>query len=184
MKRRSLYRSFHPFDDHRKTSYIPNYVCWIYFSSFTFLFSTQNDGKGLVFWFPFFLFYAVAFEVFYRGSWKSVERLRISDGTLTLNFLDMGYLFEQKGFLSTLRLRPRRATMTDCTWFLRPGVEISVYTTPDSSEDSSEECTVLRPYSLPTSLDEAIHGWKLASQCSFWCHPNPNCGTSCMSLAR
>lgn len=70
-----------------------------------------------------------------------MERLRISDGTLTLNFLDMGYLFEQKGFLSTLRLRPRRATMTDCTWFLRPGVEISVYTTPDSSEDSSEECT-------------------------------------------
>jgi len=72
-----------------------------------------------------------------------VERLRISDGTLTLNFLDMGYLFEQKGFLSTLRLRPRRATMSDCTCFLRPGVEVSVFTTPDSSEDSSEESTVL-----------------------------------------
>ncbi|KNA09955.1 hypothetical protein SOVF_148780 [Spinacia oleracea] len=79
------------------------------------------------------------FEVFYQGLWKSVERLRIINGAINFNFLDHGYLFEEKSFLSTLRLRPRRATMTDCTCVLRPGADVSVFSTPDNAEESSEQ---------------------------------------------
>lgn len=96
MRRRSLHRSLHPFDDH-------------------------------------------AFEVFYQGLWKTVDRLRISCGTITFSFLDLGYLFEEKSFLSTLRLRPRRATMTDCTCVLRPGADVSVFSASDNSDESSED---------------------------------------------
>ncbi|XP_021769251.1 SNF2 domain-containing protein CLASSY 1-like [Chenopodium quinoa] len=78
------------------------------------------------------------FEIFYQGMWKSVDRLRISSGTITFSFLDLGYLFEEKSFLSTLRLRPRRATLTDCTCVLRPGADVSVFSTPDDAEESSE----------------------------------------------
>ena len=65
-----------------------------------------------------------------------MERLRIGSGNVTFNVLDLGYLFEEKNFLSTLRLRPRRATMIDCICVLRPGADVSVFST---SEESSEE---------------------------------------------
>ncbi|KAK9742299.1 hypothetical protein RND81_03G162500 [Saponaria officinalis] len=79
------------------------------------------------------------FEIFYQGSWKAVERLRINDGTIVFRFVDLGYLYEQKVFLSTLRLRPRRATMADCTCILRPGADVSVFSNPESSEESSDD---------------------------------------------
>ncbi|XP_057523253.1 SNF2 domain-containing protein CLASSY 2-like isoform X2 [Amaranthus tricolor] len=76
------------------------------------------------------------FEIYHQGLWKTVERLRIGSGNVTFNVLDLGYLFEEKNFLSTLRLRPRRATMIDCICVLRPGADVSVFST---SEESSEE---------------------------------------------
>lgn len=97
------------------------------------------------------------FEVFYHGSWKSVERLRISDGTITLNFPDLGYQFEQKGFLSTLRLRPRRATLTDCTCLLRPGIDVSVLSTSEGSENSSEESNIGWFDARITSIERIPH---------------------------
>ncbi|KAL8172373.1 hypothetical protein V2J09_024177 [Rumex salicifolius] len=79
-----------------------------------------------------------AFEVFYRGSWQAVERIRISLGTLVLHIVEFGYIFEEKSFLSTLRLRTRRASLSDCTCFLRPGVDICVLSPSRDTENSWE----------------------------------------------
>lgn len=100
------------------------------------------------------------FEVFHNGLWKNVERLRISSGTITFKFLELGYLFEEKYFLSTLRLRPRRATMNDCTCVLRPGVDVSVFSISDDddAEESSEKSPTGWFDARITSIERTPHG--------------------------
>ncbi|KAL2897420.1 SNF2 domain-containing protein CLASSY 2 [Bienertia sinuspersici] len=109
------------------------------------------------------------FEVFYQGKWKNVERLRISYGTLTFNFLDLGYLFEEKHFLPTLRLRPRRATMNDCICVLRPGADVSVFSTSDDNDSSGESTEESPPGWFDakiTSIERTPHGTEC--NCKFY----------------
>ncbi|KAA8534022.1 hypothetical protein F0562_031539 [Nyssa sinensis] len=84
-------------------------------------------------------FDACPFEAFCYGSWKTVERLRIKDGAITMHFVDSGVVEEENIPISNLRIRSRRATLSDCTCFLRPGLDICVLSTPQHAENSGEE---------------------------------------------
>ncbi|GAB2280534.1 SNF2 domain-containing protein CLASSY [Dionaea muscipula] len=79
------------------------------------------------------------FEVFYHGEWKTVERLQISNGIIAFSLAGIGYLIDQRGLLSSLRLRPRKATSSDCTCFLRPGIDVRLLCISKHSEDLQEE---------------------------------------------
>nr|GME12672.1 SNF2 domain-containing protein CLASSY 1-like [Ipomoea batatas] len=79
------------------------------------------------------------FEAFRNGSWQPVERIRIQHGTFAMHVLDEGDLIEEEILISNVRIRSRNATSSDCACFLRPGLDISVFSTPHQSEDSDEE---------------------------------------------
>lgn len=82
------------------------------------------------------------FEVYYNGAWRIVEQLQISQGVIAFNLADIGCVIDQKGLLSTLRLRPRQATSFDCICFLRPGIDVRLQCVSRNSYDSPDE---LRP---------------------------------------
>ncbi|XP_028125041.1 uncharacterized protein LOC114321974 [Camellia sinensis] len=52
---------------------------------------------------------------------------------------DYGDLIEENVPISNLRIRSRKATLSDCTCFLRPGLDICVLSTPQGTEDSSDD---------------------------------------------
>lgn len=85
------------------------------------------------------IYYLTAFEAFYYGSWQTVERLRIKDGAITMLLVDGGNIEEENVPLSNLRVRSRKATYSDCTCFLRPGLDVCVLSTLQLTENSSEE---------------------------------------------
>ncbi|XP_057483318.1 SNF2 domain-containing protein CLASSY 1-like [Actinidia eriantha] len=84
-------------------------------------------------------FDAYPFEAFYYGSWKSVERLRIRDDAITMLLVDGGDLIEENVPMANLRIRSRKATLSDCTCFLRPGLDVCVLSTSQLTENTSEE---------------------------------------------
>lgn len=65
--------------------------------------------------------------------------MRIEDGTVALHLAESEYVIEEKSPIPNLRIRPRKATLSDCTCFLRPGTEITVFWTLQQSESSDEE---------------------------------------------
>lgn len=85
------------------------------------------------------IYHLSAFEAFYYGSWQSVERLRIKDGAITMLLVDGGNIVEENVPLSNLRVKSRKATSSDCTCFLRPGLDVCVLSTSQITENSSEE---------------------------------------------
>ncbi|KAK9951080.1 hypothetical protein M0R45_006542 [Rubus argutus] len=84
-------------------------------------------------------FDAHLFEALCCGSWKAVELLRISNGTLNMKFVDHPCEIQDKGPFANLRVRSRRATLYDCICLLRPGVDICVLSKSDHTESSDEE---------------------------------------------
>ncbi|XP_028098821.1 elongation factor 1-gamma-like [Camellia sinensis] len=80
-----------------------------------------------------------AFEAYYFGSWKTVERLQIWNGVITMLLFDYGDLIEENVPISNLQIRSRKATLSDCTCFLRPGLVFCVLSTPQGTEDSSDD---------------------------------------------
>jgi len=68
----------------------------------------------------------VAFEVFCWGTWKAVEYLRIENGTMTMRLLENGQVLDDIKPFQRLRIRSRKATLIDCTSFLRPGIDVCV----------------------------------------------------------
>ena len=75
-----------------------------------------------------------AFETFLCGSWQTVERLRIRDGAINMHVVGNGEIVEENIPMSTLRIRSRKATLSDCTCLLRPGIDICVLTTSKHRE--------------------------------------------------
>ncbi|KAK6929513.1 Helicase, C-terminal, partial [Dillenia turbinata] len=82
---------------------------------------------------------AYPFEAFACGSWQPVELIRIRDGKVTLNFLHDSLMVEERGPPSNFRLRSRKATLSDCTCFLRPGTDVCVLSASQNVENSDEE---------------------------------------------
>ncbi|EOA19812.1 hypothetical protein CARUB_v10000058mg [Capsella rubella] len=66
------------------------------------------------------------FEFFYSGTWKAVEHIRIEDGRMAIRLLENVYVLEDIRPFQRLRLRSRKATLTDCICFLRPDIDVCV----------------------------------------------------------
>lgn len=79
------------------------------------------------------------FEALCCGSWKGVELLRISNGTMNMKFIDHPCVIQDKGPFANLRIKSRRATLYDCICLLRPGVDICVLSNSDHTESSDKE---------------------------------------------
>ncbi|KAF9598180.1 hypothetical protein IFM89_025797 [Coptis chinensis] len=79
------------------------------------------------------------FEAFYDGSWCNVERLRIKDGKITTHFEHHGFVTEEKVPVSDFRMRSRKANSFDCTFFLRPGIDVCVFSSDPTETDSCQE---------------------------------------------
>ncbi|CAE6074662.1 unnamed protein product [Arabidopsis arenosa] len=75
------------------------------------------------------------FEVFCWGTWKAVEYLRIENGTMTMRLLENGQVLDDIRPFQRLRLRSRKATLIDCTSFLRPGIDVCVLYQKDVTLD-------------------------------------------------
>ncbi|XP_062092377.1 SNF2 domain-containing protein CLASSY 1-like [Humulus lupulus] len=78
------------------------------------------------------------FEALCCGSWKALKSIRISNGTMRLNFMDHGCTLQEKGPFTNLRIKSRQATLSDCTCFLRPGVDICVLSTLQSDDEGQD----------------------------------------------
>lgn len=79
------------------------------------------------------------FEAIYCGSWQTVQFIRVKRGTFIFYLEGIGCVAEEKGLISSLRIRARKANLSDCTCFLRPGVDIRVLSTSEDTGSSSEE---------------------------------------------
>lgn len=112
-----------------------------------------NEDNCLIFW----LCSCEAFEAYLWGSWQPVERLRIKDGIITMHVIDGKKVVEENIPMPNLRLRSRKATISDCSCLLRPGIDVCVLSNPDiettdkkknSSPVSSQNCSLKFQYLL------------------------------------
>ena len=86
-----------------------------------------------------FLCHLTAFEAFFYDSWQTVESLRVRNGALTMLLVDGENFIEENVPVANLRIRSRKATVSDCTCFLRPGLDVCVLSTSQLTENSSKE---------------------------------------------
>lgn len=55
-----------------------------------------------------------------------MEYIRIEDGRMTIRLLESGYVLEDIRPFQRLRLRSRKANLSDCICFLRPDIDVCV----------------------------------------------------------
>ncbi|CAK7325930.1 unnamed protein product [Dovyalis caffra] len=84
-------------------------------------------------------FNAHPFEALCCGSWQSVQFIEIRDGAMTVHFADSHHKIEEKGPFSNVRVKSRKATLSDCTCFLRPGIDVCVLSSSERAKSSEEE---------------------------------------------
>lgn len=75
-------------------------------------------------------FIAHPFEAVNSRSWHPVEFIKVNSGTITMHFIDNHHMVMDKGTLSDIRIRSRKAIISDCSCFLRPGIDICVLSAP------------------------------------------------------
>jgi DNA repair and recombination RAD54-like protein len=66
-----------------------------------------------------------------------VEFIKVKSGTVTIHFADNHHMVMDKGTLSDIRMRSRKTTVSDCSCFLRPGIDICVLSPPQRAADST-----------------------------------------------
>ncbi|KAL2317089.1 hypothetical protein Fmac_030965 [Flemingia macrophylla] len=76
------------------------------------------------------------FEAVAFGSWQAVKFIKVEAGTLSMHFVDNYHMTMEKGPASDIRIRSRKATSSDCSRFLRPGIDVCVLSAPQKSDDS------------------------------------------------
>ncbi|KAK9284072.1 hypothetical protein L1049_012332 [Liquidambar formosana] len=121
-------------------------------------------------------FDAYPFEALCCDSWKAVELIRIKDGSMTMQFVDSQYVIEEKGPFSNLRIRSRKANLSDCTCFLRPGIDVCVLSTSQHTGSSGEDN--LEPVWVDakiSSIERKPHESRCACQfyINFYVNPGP-----------
>lgn len=114
--------------------------------------------------FPLLIVHLTAFEALCCGSWKSVELISIRNGTMSMKFVDNQYVSHDRGPFSDLRIKSRQATLSDCTCFLRQGVDICVLSIPQQTEGSDE--VVKDPVSYIRIWDFNL---ELMTSCTYLC---------------
>lgn len=76
------------------------------------------------------------FEAMCCGSWQAAEKIRIRNGSITLHLVNDQFMILERGPYTDFRIRSRQATSSDCTCFLRPGVDICVLSSSRSTENT------------------------------------------------
>ncbi|XP_012086690.1 SNF2 domain-containing protein CLASSY 1 [Jatropha curcas] len=76
------------------------------------------------------------FEALHGGSWQSVDRIEIRNGSMTIHFANINHVIEEKGPISNIRVKSRQATTSDCTCVLRPGIDVCVLSSTENAENS------------------------------------------------
>ncbi|KAL6545119.1 SNF2 domain-containing protein [Orobanche hederae] len=79
------------------------------------------------------------FEAFWSDSWKPVEHLTINSGFISSHIVDNGVFTEEDIPMSNLRLRSRKATPSDCISFLRPEIDVCVFSNFYKSENTYDK---------------------------------------------
>ncbi|XP_042497125.1 SNF2 domain-containing protein CLASSY 1-like [Macadamia integrifolia] len=74
------------------------------------------------------------FEAFSHGSWRTIEHIRIRDGTVAMRFETPGFEMDEEVYNGTVRVRSRKAILSDCDCFLRAGIDVCVLLT-DPTKD-------------------------------------------------
>ena len=77
-------------------------------------------------------FLVIVLEAFDKGAWWDVELLAIQKGNLLVHFFGYG---DKEVPLPFVRHRLRRACDHDCGHFLKPGIDVAVYSTLPSASD-------------------------------------------------
>jgi len=85
------------------------------------------------------MFHLIAFGALYSGSWQGLELVEIRDGAMTLHFANSHHRIEEKGPFSNIRVKSRKSTLSDCTCFLRPGIDVCVLSFSERAKSSEEE---------------------------------------------
>ncbi|KAK7276429.1 hypothetical protein RIF29_17568 [Crotalaria pallida] len=83
-------------------------------------------------------FASYPFEAYVSGSWQAVEFIKIESGTLSMHFKNNRHVAMEKGPFSDIRVKSRKAILSDCSSFLRPGIDISVLLAPQQTDNSDE----------------------------------------------
>lgn len=81
-----------------------------------------------------------------------MERLKINGGAISSHIVEKGVVIDKDLPMSHLRVRSKRATVSDCISFLRQGVDVCVFSTfhnpEDSDDEKSDEPVSFNDYSL------------------------------------
>jgi hypothetical protein len=138
---------------------------WFHFSNgygfpkyfFAIVYASRVVITIFLIWF-YWCFIRLAFEALCCGSWQSVELIQIRDGAMTVHFVDSHHRIEEKGPFSNVRVKSRKATSSDCTCFLRPGIDVCVLSSSERAKNTGEG------NSEPVSdLFMLLHYWKLCN---------------------
>lgn len=70
---------------------------------------------------------------------------------MSMHFADNHHVVMEKGPLSDIRIRSRNATLSDCSRFLRPGIDVCVLSAPQQSDDA--DAINIDPVSVPLTLN-------------------------------
>lgn len=68
-----------------------------------------------------------------------MERLKVNGGAISTHIVENGEVIDEDLPMSHLRVRSRRAVISDCISFLRQGVDVCVFSTFHNPEDSDDE---------------------------------------------
>lgn len=79
-----------------------------------------------------------------------MEFLKIDQGMMTMRLLENGLVLDDIKPFQRLRLRSRKATLIDCTSFLRPGIDVCVLYQKNVSLD--EEPVIFSSFNLIPNL--------------------------------
>lgn len=83
--------------------------------------------------------FLTAFETLLSGSWQAVELIKIEAGITSLQSIDNHHRTIEEGPFSELRIRSRKATLSDCSEFLRGGIDICVLSASQQSGDTNSD---------------------------------------------
>ncbi|OIW02735.1 hypothetical protein TanjilG_29511 [Lupinus angustifolius] len=83
-------------------------------------------------------FASYPFEAYISGSWQFVEFITIESGTLYMHLKNKYPVAMEKGPFSDIRVKSRKAVLSDCSSFLRPGIDVSVLLPPKKTDNSDE----------------------------------------------
>ncbi|CAL9037168.1 SNF2 domain-containing protein CLASSY 1-like [Musa acuminata AAA Group] len=79
------------------------------------------------------------FEAYYHGSWHGVDHISIRNGSTFAKLNYHGTMIVDKVDGDCLRMRSRKASLSDCIHFLKPGVEVCVLSRHPVSANFGQE---------------------------------------------